>query len=169
MRAVRLMILGLLALGVFVGVAGAALLGTNNVYGTSYGLPAGAMLGQGKAGADGNFWFLDNNKGTAPFGNQALGEINVTTHAINEYPLPNGIPRFLGAGPDGNLWVSVVTAPAGAVVPAIDQVVPDGTLPPTINVFSTRSGSSPDQLGKDRTATCGSPIAVPPRRSGWSA
>ena len=140
-----------LVLGVMVvfcvGVAGAAPLGTNNVYGTSSGLLPGAMLGQGKAGADGNFWFLDNNKGASPFGNSAVGQISPITHAINEYPLPNGIPRFLGAGPDGNVWVSVVDSSAHAVS-ALDQVVPNGTLPPTINVFSTRAGSGPNQLGK---------------------
>jgi streptogramin lyase len=130
-----------------VGIAGAAPLGTNNLYGTSFGLLPGAMLGQGKAGADGNFWFLDNNKGASPFGNKAIGQISPITHVINEYLLPNGIPRFLGAGPDGNLWVSVVNTSAVGV-PAIDQVVPNGTAPPTINVFSTRTGSRPNQLGK---------------------
>ena len=61
---------------------------------------------------------------------------------INEYPLPNGVPRFLAGGPDGNLWVSIVATSA------IDQVVPNGSMPPTINVFSTRPGSSPTQLSK---------------------
>ena len=147
-----------------VGVAGAGPLGTNNVYGTSFGLLPGAMLGQGKAGADGNFWFLDNNKGAAPFGNRAVGQISPITHAINEYPLPNGIPHFLGAGPDGNLWVSVVDSSAHSVS-ALDQIIPKGTMPPTINVFSTRPGSSPTQLGKGPDANVwfadsGSPKAV---------
>ena len=150
-HAARRALLTALLLGVLVafgvGVAGAAPLGTNNVYGTAFGLLPGAMLGQGKAGADGNFWFLDNNKGASPFGNKAIGRISPITHVINEYLLPNGIPRFLGTGPDGNLWVSVVNTSAVGV-PAIDQVVPNGTLPPTINVFSTRSGSRPNQLGK---------------------
>jgi streptogramin lyase len=135
----------LLAFGV--AVAAAAPLGTNNLYGTNFGLLPGALLGQGKAGADGNFWFLDNNKGASPFGNKAVGQISPITHAINEYPLPNGIPRFLGAGPDGNLWVSVVNASARSVS-ALDQVIPNGTMPPTINAFSTRAGSGPNQLGK---------------------
>jgi streptogramin lyase len=135
----------LLAFGV--AVAGAAPLGTNNLYGTSFGLLPGALLGQGKAGADGNFWFLDNNKGAAPFGNRAIGQVSPITHAINEYQLPNGIPRFLAAGPDGNLWVSVVNSSA-ASVSALDQVIPNEMGSPTITAFATRPGSHPNQLSK---------------------
>jgi len=143
MRTTRFIIFGLLTLAACVGVAGAAPLGTISLYGTSNGLLPGAMLGQGRPGGDGNFWFLDNNRGLSPFGNKAVGSIDLTTHVINEYPLPNGkIPRFLGAGPDGDLWVSVVATSA------LDQVIPNGALPPAVNAFATRAGSSPNQLGK---------------------
>src|SRR5206468_12925534 len=102
----------------------------------------GAMLGQGRPGGDGNFWFLDNNRGASPFGNKAIGSIDLSTHGINEYLLPNGkIPRFLGVGPDGDLWVSLVTTSA------IDQVIPNGALPATVNTLTTRAGSGPNHLG----------------------
>jgi len=134
MRMTRFITVGLLTLAACVGVAGAAPLGTISLYGTSNGLLPGAMLGQGRPGGDGNLWFLDNNRGSFPFGNKTVGSIDLTTHAINEYPLPNGkIPRFLGAGPDGNLWVSVVATSA------LDQVIPNGALPPTVNAFATRA------------------------------
>lgn len=143
MRLIRFVVLGLLVVVAGVGVAGAAPLGTISVYGTSNGLLPGAMLGQGRPGGDGNFWFLDNNRGVSPFGNKAIGSIDLTTHVINEYLLPDGkIPRFLGVGPDGDLWVSVVATSA------IEQVIPNGALPPTVNAFATRAGSGPNQLGK---------------------
>ena len=143
MRLIRFIVLGLLAVAAGVGVAGAAPLGTISLYGTSNGLLPGAMLGQGRPGGDGNFWFLDNNRGVSPFGNKTIGSIDLTTHVINEYLLPDGkIPRFLGAGPDGALWVSLVATSA------IEQVIPNGALPPTVNAFATRAGSGPNQLGK---------------------
>ena len=76
MRTTRFIIFGLLILAACVGVAGAAPLGTISLYGTSNGLLPGAMLGQGRPGGDGNFWFLDNNRGVSPFGNKAIGSID---------------------------------------------------------------------------------------------
>ena len=154
MRLIRFVVLGLLAVAAGVGVAGAAPLGTISVYGTSNGLLPGAMLGRREASqaATGSFFVLDNNRGVSPFGNKAIGGVDLTTHVINEYLLPDGkIPRFLGVGPDGDLWVSVVATSA------IEQVIPNGALPPTVNAFNTRAGSGPISSVKVRMATSGLP------------
>lgn len=52
-------------------------------------------------GPDGNIYFSD------PFG-EAIGELNLSTHAITETPMPSGVnqPDALTIGPDGNLWFS---------------------------------------------------------------
>jgi uncharacterized repeat protein (TIGR01451 family) len=53
------------------------------------------------AGPDGNLWFTE---GGVPTGK--IGEINPTTHAIAEFPLPSTDigPESITTGPDGNLW-----------------------------------------------------------------
>jgi streptogramin lyase len=55
------------------------------------------------AGADGNLCFAD--QGTT----HAIGRINPTTHAINEFSAgmnPGNNPYGIAAGADGNLWFS---------------------------------------------------------------
>jgi len=55
------------------------------------------------AGPDGNLWFTEH-------GGSKIGEINPTTHIINEYSIPatgGPIPEEIAAGSDGNLWFTV--------------------------------------------------------------
>lgn len=52
------------------------------------------------AGPDGNIWFTDPTEAK-------IGEINPTTLALNEFPIPSknsGIAAGIAAGSDGNLW-----------------------------------------------------------------
>jgi streptogramin lyase len=53
------------------------------------------------AGPDGNIWFAWSG---SPLG--AIGEINLTTHAISYYPVSTtaGTTWAITAGPDGNVW-----------------------------------------------------------------
>jgi streptogramin lyase len=99
----RLMILGLLALGVSVGVAGAAPLGSVSEY--SSGLNAGNNLVGTVEAPDGKIYFSD--KGTTP----SMGVIDPSTGAITEYSIAaNGgnagsVPQpQMTVGPDGNIW-----------------------------------------------------------------
>ena len=56
-------------------------------------------------GPDGNLWFTDD-------GTNAIGTIDLTTHAISEFPLstPHANPEAITTGPDGNLWFTEATA-----------------------------------------------------------
>ena len=56
-----------------------------------------------QAGPDGNMWFTDDQF-------NEIGTINVTTHAITEFPLPAGSthPSGMTFGPDGDLWFALV-------------------------------------------------------------
>jgi hypothetical protein len=86
------------------------------------------------AGADGNLCFAD--QGTT----HAIGRINPTTHAINEFSAgmnPGNNPYGIAAGADGNLWFSDSVCPGAA----IGRVTPAGA----INEFSAglNAGSCP--------------------------
>jgi uncharacterized repeat protein (TIGR01451 family) len=76
------------------------------------------------SGPDGNVWFTENGSVTA--GNNKVGEINPTTHAIVDFTLPpgGGRPAGITAGPDGNLWFTLQTGNAiGQINPTTDSVV----------------------------------------------
>ena len=67
---------------------------------SEFAIPAAAAALSGiTAGPDGNVWFTDR-------GDNAVGEINPTTHAISLYPVPTAgaWPFGIAAGPDGNIW-----------------------------------------------------------------
>jgi hypothetical protein len=80
--------------------------------------PGGVPFGIG-AGPDGNIWFPDN--GTT----KAVGMINPTTHAINEYSMPSqaSSPSGFAAGPDGNIWFLDGTARAIAMINPTTHVI----------------------------------------------
>jgi streptogramin lyase len=80
------------------------------VFGPGNGMPAGASVGAVAAGPDGNIWFTDTY-------NTAIGELNLTSGRITEFPLP-GDATFdtgstaLAAGPAGSaaLFFPVLSA-----------------------------------------------------------
>jgi streptogramin lyase len=65
-------------------------------------LPTGnGVIGGLTVGPNGNLWF------TGTSGNKVseIGEIDRTTHAISEFPIPApGLADFIATGSDGNLW-----------------------------------------------------------------
>jgi hypothetical protein len=68
-----------------------------------------ALLGEIKAGPDGNLWFnlIEQSETSGSFTATMIGEINPTTHAISEFPIPYDAEIASGGitvGPDGNLW-----------------------------------------------------------------
>jgi streptogramin lyase len=69
------------------------------------------------AGPDGNLWFTEGmNNGAGK-----IGEINPTTHAINEFAVPTPVPGFtywITAGPDGNLWFPETVGKIGTITTA---------------------------------------------------
>jgi uncharacterized repeat protein (TIGR01451 family) len=71
------------------------------------------------SGPDGNLWFTEN-------GSNKVGQINPTTHAIVDFPLPanGGRPAGITDGPDGNLWFTVQSGNSiGQINPTTDAVV----------------------------------------------
>ena len=97
------------------------------------------------AGPDGNLWFTGEL-------DQQIDEIDPTTDAISEFPIPvaNSDPQGITAGPDGNLWFAEPAARAISVEfnPTTDA----------INEFSlpAANGSAP-RSRRAPTATSGSP------------
>jgi uncharacterized repeat protein (TIGR01451 family) len=90
------------------------------------------------AGPDGNLWF------TEFLGNQ-VGEINPTTHAIAEFPIPAAGSEPLGitAGPDGNLWFTELAGgKIGEINPTTD-VITEFPLP-TANSEPSSITAGPD-------------------------
>ena len=65
------------------------------------------------AGPDGGLWFTDDGD------NPAIGEINPTTHAIQDFALPanNSGPAGIAPGPNGEMWFTV-----GGYTPAIGEI-----------------------------------------------
>ncbi|HTV92216.1 MAG TPA: hypothetical protein VMG98_05830, partial [Verrucomicrobiae bacterium] len=64
-------------------------------------LPAGAHPNGVVAGKDNAMWFVDS-------GNNAVGEIAISSYAVTEYPLisAGAQPREITVGPDGSLWLT---------------------------------------------------------------
>jgi uncharacterized repeat protein (TIGR01451 family) len=76
------------------------------------------------SGPDGNVWFTEN--GSSFTGNNKIGQINPTTHAIVDFTLPTGGGRPAGItdGPDGNLWFTLQKGNSiGQINPTTDAVV----------------------------------------------
>jgi len=48
-------------------------------------------------GPDGNIWFTEFSS------NPAIGTIDINTHSVTEFPVPDGV-EDITTGPDGNLW-----------------------------------------------------------------
>jgi streptogramin lyase len=87
---------------------------------------AGAMA----AGADGNVWFADT-------GQRAVGRIT-PSGAVTEFALSTaiGAPYGIGAGPDGNIWVT--TNSGGGRQDSIVRITPAGAI--TSFQAGTRTG-----------------------------
>ena len=108
MRSIRLIMVGLLTAAACVGVAGAAPFGSVTEF--SDGVNQAAALNPYLlAGPDGNLWFTD--KGTASKAtDSAIGKIDPQTGVISEVGITESggnvgsAPRFVVAGPDGNMW-----------------------------------------------------------------
>jgi streptogramin lyase len=68
-------------------------------------------------GPDGNLWFTDK-------GDNAVGMINPTTHAISEFTVPTTCwPYAIAAGPDGNLWFTeALTSKIAMINPTTDAI-----------------------------------------------
>ena len=82
-------------------------------------------------GSDGNLWFTEYSG--------RIGEINPTSHVINEFPVPisGGVPYDITSGRDGNLWFTVASAnPPGG--PLLGQINPSTDA---INVFPLSSAT----------------------------
>jgi virginiamycin B lyase len=58
------------------------------------------------AGPDGNLWFTEAGLSGVSGSGNAMGQINPTTHVINQFllPTPNNSPQGIALGSDGNLW-----------------------------------------------------------------
>ncbi len=56
------------------------------------------------AGPDGNLWFTEYQNGNY------IGEMDLTTRTVNEYPVPtaDSQPSGITVGPDGNMWFTEV-------------------------------------------------------------
>jgi len=82
------------------------------------------------AGPDGNLWFTEAST-------DKIGQINPTTHAITEFPIPGPeaevYPSGIAVGPDGNLWF---TEAAGNNIGQINPTTH------TINQFPLPSGAT---------------------------
>ncbi|MFI5456840.1 MAG: hypothetical protein ACHRXM_15455 [Isosphaerales bacterium] len=73
------------------------------------------------AGPDGNLWFTEPIENNGP----GIGDINPTTHAINQFDLPTAysLPCCVTAGPDGNVWFSEGNASQiGEIDPTTDAI-----------------------------------------------
>jgi streptogramin lyase len=83
------------------------------------------------AGPDGNIWFAENGG--------LIGQINPTTDAITEYPVPfaNSSTYAITTGPDGNLWfVDFGTNSIGVATLATSQLVVTTQPPASVTAGS---------------------------------
>src|SRR5260370_9270065 len=107
------LVLGLVAVGVCAGVAGAAPVGAI----TEFANP-GSNDARVRAGADGNLWFT-NRAGK-------IGRIT-TSGAITEFSgglNAGSMPFSIASGPDGNLWFADqgTTSAIGMINPSTDAI-----------------------------------------------
>ncbi len=88
------------------------------------------------AGPDGNIWFTESASNA-----NRIGQINPTTDAVMEFPIPTGNSDAVGitVGPDGNLWFTEFDAnKIGQVVLSAAAPAPDlklaGTAPSSVTL-----------------------------------
>jgi uncharacterized repeat protein (TIGR01451 family) len=90
-------------------------------------------------GPDGNLWFTESNS-------LKIGEINPTSHASTDFPLPTGAsPLWITAGSDGNLWFTESNGQVseiGEINPTSHAIAVFPT--PTANSAATGITSGPD-------------------------
>ena len=98
------------------------------------------------AGPDGALWFGDA-------GTNSIGRIS-TAGTIVEFPVPNGFPSYLTAGPDGAMYL--------ANGPAIDRISPAGFVTGTYPIPLPGSAALSIALGPDDALWMGeqSPSAI---------
>jgi streptogramin lyase len=95
-------------------------------------------------GPDGNLWFTEADA-------NRIGEINPTTHAIAEFPIPtagptNGIVAGgITAGPDGNVWFTEIQANKIGEINPITHVIAEFPIP------TAHSGLEGITAGPDRS------------------
>ncbi len=83
------------------------------------------------AGPDGNLWFTEVATIDVRI-YTSLGKIAriTTAGAISEFPLPtpNDYPRYITAGPDGNLWFTIQSSQGDIGVGKVGRITPQGTI-----------------------------------------
>ena len=98
------------------------------------------------AGPNGNLWFTEFSRGRADRTNR-IGEINPTTHKVEEFELPSPDsgqqgPFGITAGPDGNVWFTEL------VGNRIGRITPSGEITefpvPTANSEPIAIAKGPD-------------------------
>jgi hypothetical protein len=110
----------------------------------TYNAPVGAKITSITSGPDGNIWFTDT-------GNNAIGEVDLTNSALQEFPLPSGytLPGVgnvaMAPGPGNTVWF---TAGYGGS-PAIGEV----TIPGTTTSTSTGTTSTTTSTTTNTTGT----------------
>ncbi len=141
----RVLVALVLVLGAGVPRASAAPLGQ----GSDFAIPTANSFPEGiAAGPDGNLWFTEYSAGK-------IGELNPSTHAINEFPIPTAgtSPIGIALGPDGNLWFTEQAGKIGEINPTTHVIsefpIPTaGTSPigialgPDGNLWFTEPGAS---------------------------
>ncbi len=112
------------------------------------------------SGPDGSLWFTAQVSSSTGFIEGQIGEINLSTHTIQEFSIPGSVfPSGITAGPDGNLWFGEEDIASGMIVNAIGEynpstqafaefAIPSTSTPQNIttgpdgNLWFTASGSS---------------------------
>jgi streptogramin lyase len=123
---------------------------------SQFTLPGNFYSNEITTGPDGNIWFT----GTMTSGGMtsgAIGTINVTTHAITEFPdqMPDTDPAGITTGPDGNRWFTST---------GTNDI---GIFDPTTGVFTQLPVPSPDTSSSDTTGGAASGITTGPDRNIW--
>ncbi len=102
---------------------------------TEYAVSGTGSSGYAKdiaVGSDGNLWFVELSV-------QKIGRIT-TAGAIAEFPCPpSTMPFAITAGPDGNLWVSLLLETFGPPVPQIGTMTTSGIFTAQYSVPSATS------------------------------
>jgi streptogramin lyase len=147
---------------------------------SQFTLPGGASAEGITSGPDGNIWFAGfTGSGVLPFPGLTndgsattsgiIGMINVTTHAITEFPdmMSNTYANQITTGPDGNLWftnagtkdIGIFNPTTGAfsevIVPGSSPYYGDGeiTTGPDGNIWFVLGGASGNTIATINSTT----------------
>jgi virginiamycin B lyase len=95
---------------------------------TEFAVTAGSGPNGITIGSDGNIWYTE-------LFNNAIGKMDIKTHAVTDYPLPTGgaNPQLLTLGADGNVWFTE------ADVDQVGRITSKGK----ITEYKLASGSGP--------------------------